>query len=443
VLQAGNQTAFPSADLDERQREITQYGIVSYLRSQGAFDFQLSAFGRYSSLYFTPSPVGDLLYTGIAQTAYKRDEAYGIQADSSWRISQDHTLRAGFFFQADDLDSQTSSSVLPVDAGGNQTSTNPLTIPDNGTKHASSYSLYLQDEWRLANQVTLNYGLRYDAFRAFDAENQLSPRVNLVWTPGDFTVHAGYARYFSPPPIELVANSDIAVFAGTTAQAAGTQDDTPKAERADYYDVGVSETPIDGLTIGLDSFYKLSHDLIDEGQFGAPVILTPFNYLSGRQYGGELTGSYNSDGFSAYINAALERAVGRDIVSSQFDIDPGDLAYIANHFIPLDHQQLVTISSGLSYNWDGTMLSGDLIYGSGLRRDGITPNGDSVPDYTVLNLGVSHAFDIPQAGKITARLDLINALDEKYEIRDGTGVGVGAPQFGARRGLFFGLSKAL
>ena len=31
----------------------------------------------------------------------------------------------------------------------------------------------------------------------------------------------------------------------------------------------------------------------------------------------------------------------------------------------------------------------------------------------------------------------------KYEIRDGTGVGVGAPQFGARRGFFVGLSKAL
>ena len=34
-------------------------------------------------------------------------------------------------------------------------------------------------------------------------------------------------------------------------------------------------------------------------------------------------------------------------------------------------------------------------------------------------------------------------LKRKYEIRDGTGVGVGAPQFGARRGFFVGLSQAL
>ena len=44
---------------------------------------------------------------------------------------------------------------------------------------------------------------------------------------------------------------------------------------------------------------------------------------------------------------------------------------------------------------------------------------------------------------LTARFDVINVLDKRYEIRDGTGVGVGAPQFGPRRGLFFGLSKSI
>ncbi|MBS1984620.1 MAG: hypothetical protein JST16_10655, partial [Bdellovibrionales bacterium] len=47
------------------------------------------------------------------------------------------------------------------------------------------------------------------------------------------------------------------------------------------------------------------------------------------------------------------------------------------------------------------------------------------------------------AGDLTARVDLINALDSKYLIRDGSGIGVGAPQWGARRGLFFGLSKSI
>lgn len=171
----------------------------------------------------------------------------------------------------------------------------------------------------------------------------------VVWTPTDTTtVHAGFSRYFSPPPIELVATTDIALFDGTTA-AASHLDDTPKAERADYYDVGVRQKFCDELTLGLDSFYKASHNMIDEGQFGAPIILTPFNYLTGRQYGLEFTGTYDRGVFSSHVNAAYERADVRDIVSSQFQFDPGDLAYIANHFIPLDHQQIVTVSAGASY----------------------------------------------------------------------------------------------
>ena len=445
VLTANGQSLFPSENLDEEQREITHYGIVSYLHSQGAFDFQVSVYGRYSSLFFTPDPTGDLLYNGIAQTAYKRDVAYGLQAEGAWHAGSDHTIRAGVIYQADDIASRTSSLVLAVDGAGNQTLPDtPLTIPDNGTKHAWSYSLYLQDEWRIVPSVTLNYGVRWDQYGAFDSESQLSPRVNFVWTATDtLTVHGGYSRYFSPPPIELVGSTDIALFNGTTAAAANPVDDTPKAERADYYDLGVQQQVTDELTIGLDSFYKLSHNLIDEGQFGAPIILTPFNYLSGRQYGVEFTGNYVDGDFSSYLNASYERAVGRDIVSSQFQFDPADLAFIATHYIPLDHQQIVSVSGGVSYLWMGTRFSADLLYGSGLRADGATPNGDHLPGYAQVNLGVSHAFDIDAWKPITVRFDVINLFDDKYEIRDGTGIGVGAPQFGPRRGFFVGVSQAL
>jgi outer membrane receptor protein involved in Fe transport len=85
-------------------------------------------------------------------------------------------------------------------------------------------------------------------------------------------------------------------------------------------------------------------------------------------------------------------------------------------------------------------VSADLLYGSGLRKDGAVPNGDHVPGYTQVNLGVMQDVDL--AGGLTLRADVINLFDKKYEIRDGSGVGVGAPQWGPRRGLFVGVSKA-
>jgi outer membrane receptor protein involved in Fe transport len=463
VLKANGQTAFPSENLDERQREITHYAIASYLRSAGSLDFQVSLFGRYSSLFFTPGAnVGDILYGGLAQTAYKRDLSYGLQAEGAWHLGDSNTVRFGLLYQADDTQSRTSSLVLPVADGGSlavdpnpnpfchdpanscQTSATPFAVPDNGSKHGWNYGLYIQDEWKPFASLTVNYGVRYDTFHAYDSENQLSPRLNAVWTPTDTTtLHAGYARYFSPPPFELVASQDVALFDGTTAAADHT-DTTPKAERADYFDAGLEQRLDDGLVLGLDSFYKTSRNLVDEGQFGAPIILTPFNYAMGRQYGAELTLNYQTKNFTAYVNAAYERAVGKNIVSSEFQFNPDDLAYIATHFIPLDHQQLGSVSAGASYNFgEGTRVSADLIYGTGLRREGATPNGGHVPDYVTVNLGLVQDLDGLGLKGLSARLDLINAFDEKYEIRDGTGVGVGAPQFGARRGLFFGLSQTL
>jgi outer membrane receptor protein involved in Fe transport len=463
-LEVGSACSFPSEGLNDNQREITHFATVSYLRSDGPLDFQISFFGRYSSLFFTPNAsVGDILFTGLAQTAYKRDTAYGTQAEGAYHLGDAHTVRAGVIFQADDLTSTTSSLVLltadptppappgtcpAADSPPNppttcQASATPVAVADNSTKHAWSYSLYLQDEWKLLENLTINYGFRWDQFGAFTSAGQISPRINAVWKPWpDTTVHIGYSRYFTPPPIELVSNAHIALFDGTTAASGGTND-TPKAERADYYDLGVSQILPYGFVVGVDSFYKLSHDLIDEGQFGAPIILTPFNYLSGRQYGVELTGTYTSGPLYAYANAAYERAVGRDIVSSQFNFSPDDLAYIATHFIPLDHQQLGSVSAGASYLWEGTRFSGDLLFGTGLRAGGTTPNGGHVPAHAIVNLGVSHEFDLWSWGGLTARFDVINVFDNKYQIRDGSGVGVGEPQFGARRGFFVGLSKAI
>jgi hypothetical protein len=189
--------------------------------------------------------------------------------------------------------------------------------------------------------------------------------------------------------------------------------------------------------------------LIDEGQFGAPIILTPFNYSYGKQYGVELTSSFTAQDFTAYLNLAWQSARGKNIDSAQFNFSADDLAYISQHYIHLDHEQRVTASGGASYSWGHTRFSADFLVGSGLRADLTLPDGSSIPNgahlpyYEQINLGASHVFHLRDAGTLTTRFDVINVLDKRYEIRDGTGVGVGAPQFGPRRGLFFGISKSI
>ena len=444
------QSAFPSADLNENQRELTQYAVLSWQHSQGALDWQSSLTTRYSSLTFEPDLVGDLLYNGIAQNAFKDDVAVGWQTDAAYKLNDAHTLRAGLYLQHDSSSSQTASQVLPIDATGVPTSDIPYAVIDNGSQTQWLESLYLQDEWQAFSNLTINYGLRLDHYNAFSNGGQLSPRVNLVWQAlQDTTLHAGYSRYFTPPPFELVGSETFAKFLNSTALPPGsvTADTAPSAERADYYDVGVQQKLLGRLTLGVDSYYEPSKNLIDEGQFGAPIILTPFNYRDGRIAGIEFTANYTSNGFSSYGNLAFQSARGRDIVSSQFNFSTQELAYIAGNYIHLDHEQRVTASAGGSYLWQDTRFSADMLFGTGLRSDlefadgSDIPNGDHLPSYTQFNLGASHAFHFEGSGALSARVDVVNLLDKDYEIRNGTGVGVGAPQFGARRGVFFGLSR--
>ena len=436
-------STFNSADLNETQNEVTAFAVLSLQKHTDSGDLQLSLFNRASTLRFSPDWLGDLLFNGIAQQAARQDVATGTQADGSWRLNEQHTLRAGFLAQLEQASANTTSSVLPVDANGTPTTDQPSTILGSQRNSGGLYGVYVQDEWRLTPALTLNYGLRFDAVEQFTHESQISPRVNLVWKPaGGTALHIGYARYFVPPPYEALTPAGVAQFIGTTAAPQVTRDDTVRAERSHYFDAGISQLVIPGLTVGVDAYYKLSNNLIDEGQFGAPIILTAFNYARGTQQGVELTASYDRGPLSLYANLARSRAMGKDINSAQYNFNLAELAYIQGAYIYLDHDQTWSGSAGAAYtvNQDGgypTRMSADMLYQSGLRASTPTiPNGAELPGYVTVNMSIVQRIG-PGA---EARLDLLNLADTPYEIRDGTGVGVGAPQYGIRRTILAGVT---
>ncbi|WP_428331912.1 TonB-dependent receptor [Novosphingobium sp.] len=448
-VSVGGVTQFPSEALNEQQLQTFGFAALSWLHSAGAFSSQVSAFGRVATLDYRPDYTGELLFNGTAQYASKRVVSVGAQLDSAYKLGDFHTLRFGGLINQDRAISYTDTAVFQTDAAGGIFGA-PALLNDFTDVAQRSYSVYLQDEWHLVPHVVLNYGLRFDEVDGIRDERQLSPRINLVWSPpGGFTGHAGFARNFSPAPFELVASQNLAQVAGTTAAPQASLDVASYAQRENYWDAGFQQKIGRHFSFGLDGFYRTLTHMVDEGQFGAPIILTPFNYAKGRIYGVELTANYAKGGLSAYGNLSYDKAQGTQIDSNQYNFSAADLAYIANHWIYVDHNQTWTGSAGASYHWnrgalDGTRISADMVYGSGLRRDETAPDGSNVPNgsalpgYVTFNASIGHKF----AGSgYDVHIDVQNVANAVYEIRDGTGVGVGAPSFGPRRGFFVGVSK--
>jgi len=428
-------STFDSAKLDENQSEDSAYEILTYQKKVDDFNFQASVFNRYSSILFQPDNVGDLIFNGVASRVDRAILSNGVELDSSYKLNDQHTIRAGLIFTEQHATIDTATLVFPVDANGNQTSTTPQRIVDNPDKYGSFYGFYFQDEWKPFEQLTINFGGRLDFVNAFADENQLSPRINIVYTPWtSTTLHAGYARYFTPPPLEAVPESTIAKFTGTTNQSAITKDSPVTSERAHYFDVGVTQKIMEGFNVGLDGFYKSSHSVLDEGQFGEALILSSFNYKRGEIYGGEFTTSYDHGPFSAYGNLAYEWARGTNVSSAQFLFDPDEFAFIKKNWVFLDHDQRFTGSAGISYTWNDWRAAVDGLYGNGLRRG--FANTKKNHSYETYNLSLSRRIKITEKTAVKIRFDVVNILDTIYELRDGSGIGVGAPQFGQRRGFY-------
>jgi outer membrane receptor protein involved in Fe transport len=436
-------TDFDSANLDERQNEKTRFGVLALQGKLGATDYQVSLGQRYSSLDFMPDIAGDLMFNGVASDISRSNRASTLQADFATPLGDAHTLRYGIYGSFESAPSRNDARVFPADGNGAQTSTVPIEIRDGNRITARTWSGYLQDEWSLGDKLTVNYGVRGDIYEAFRRESQLSPRLGAVYQATDSTtIHAGYSRYFTPPATEAITTTGIEKFNGTTNALPDNGDNTPLAERSDYFDAGIQQQFGSALTLGLDAYYRKVRRLQDEGQFGAALVYATFNYAKGAIKGVEFTANYADGPFSAYFNFSASRAMGTRLISGQYNFNPDDLAYVADHWIFLDHDQAFSSSGGVSYAIDGaTRVGADYLFGSGMRRDGEVPNGASLPAYLQLNLSLSHDFDFAATGKLHTQLAVINALDRSYELRDGSGIGVGAPQYGPRRGVYLGVQK--
>jgi TonB-dependent receptor-like protein len=90
-----------------------------------------------------------------------------------------------------------------------------LTAARATTQHYAA--LFVQDEWKIVNSLTISPGVRYEQetpsgsiVQGFSLKNNWAPRLGVVWDPsrsGNTKVFANYGRYYARVPNDLAARA--------------------------------------------------------------------------------------------------------------------------------------------------------------------------------------------------------------------------------------------
>lgn len=450
LIQAQDPTFLPVASqaVDQNQKENSQYTHLVWRHDINPSNFfQLAGFLRNSYANFSTDPLNALAYTPDQQTANQKRKAYslGTRLDYSWIPSPSHLVKTGFQLEYTNAQNQFQLFDFAVDSVSGLPTGPVISQTAANTNIQKRVGIWIQDQWTLTDSLILNVGVRGDVIQSFYNEGQLSPRVGVTYKLNRSNVfHAYYGRLFTPPNVEQIAFTKVNL-EGTTAQPDDPAGFRPRAERAHYFEVGSYHALNSWATLELTAYYKRNHFQSDAGQFGTTPMLNFFAFQWGYQMGvdGALKMQLTDD-LSVRGNVAWGRCKGSGLQSGQYLLDAKEIADINTaRGVFCDHSQSITSSAVVAYRFPfKTMLSGQMLYGSGLRtaaNDQAFTNSSHFQSWTIYNASISHTFTLPwDRQKMLVGFDVVNLLDQKYFYNtSGGGIGLGIAHAGMPRSFFF------
>jgi outer membrane receptor protein involved in Fe transport len=430
VFTLANAPVIPSTAINSYLNFRDYLGVISLSSAPSdRLSYQISYTVHSIDQLYEPDNVGELLYQGVASQASHNDLDNTLQGDLTYKIGS-HAISAGFYLGAYDVTAESNSLVFPADANGNQTSSVPVDIVNRTHALNVLSGIYVNDLWQISQEWRLNVGLRRDELNGFSPGNLLSPSINLSYMPtADTTFHAGLSRYFQVPSFEGISARAPADFQSTTG-AGPIGITNPETESDWEFDAGVVQKLLPGLTVSVDNFYEYTRHYLDAGQFGVVPIFAPFNYDHGYIWGAEAAIDYRVGNFSAYSNVTVGRNIEKGVTTGQYNFsDPGELAYIDSHYIVLDHQPLLGISTGATYDLKPYKFSIDSVYNTGLHTG--FANLSPLPNVFQINAGIARTFEIDGI-KFSDQLTMLNLLDRTNLVRPSGGLGVFQSAYGPR-----------
>jgi hypothetical protein len=158
---------------------------------------------------------------------YTIDETFSYFVPSLW--GGEHTFKAGGGLSVNSAPGRLSQSsgVFQFRTDAPYNPANPATFPfqfditvgppvTDGfavSSHDRRHYVFAEDKWRISNNLTVNFGLRYDNQRQLPgSKDDIAPRAGFAWDVtgrGTTVVRGGFGRFYSYMPISVVLNQEL------------------------------------------------------------------------------------------------------------------------------------------------------------------------------------------------------------------------------------------
>ena len=244
-------------------------------------------------------------------------------------------------------------------------------------------ALFLQDQFKVTNWLTLNGGVRLTHFGGSIAENSADPRVGAaVRVPKlNWVLRGFYGRFYQAPPLSTVSGP-LRAFA--LNQGFGFSPLHGEHNEENQFGVTI---PLRGWTLDGDHFHTHTRNFFDHDQLGNSNVFLPLTVQAARVDGWEIT---------LRSPMLLRRGQMHLAYSSQRAVGWGERTGGLTLFAPpadvflLDHDQQHTLSVGGNANlpWRSWM-AGNLYYGSGFPDNG---GPARLPQHSTFDLSIGKSF---------------------------------------------------
>lgn len=263
--------------------------------------------------------------------------------------------------------------------GGIEIGREDLESTSTGNHDRSRRGLFLQDEIRFGNSVTIIPGARYDAFTP--GKDQLSPKISSLYKLSDARFRASIAKGYRIPTFNELYWPD-------TVWASGNPDLRP--ERSIEYEIGWDQTFSEKVRTKTTAFRRDVKDLIT-WQPDSTSKWIPLNIGKARIEGIEIEGEID-------INKSLSFGLNYTYLNPE-DRNTGEK-------IPNQPKHQFNSSVRASYP-----------FGLGVSLNGrYTKNYGDPPSYFVMDGKITQKVALSSRFKGDAFLGVKNIFDKKYEV---------------------------